>query len=193
MGKRKKRINMVLGINKAEYIADFKIKLEFNNGEIWTIDLENELNGSVFELLRNKSYFKQFTIVFDTIEWGNGADFAPSYLYEVAKFQNQIANEPIAEYSSVQLTNLDKLEKMSAKELKLQIHRQIDALDASKVKELYGLMLNYINSKKQSNDWIGVTEEEQQGVEEAIREMNEGKGISHEQVMSRLKSRYNHA
>ena len=28
----------------------------------------------------------------------NGADFAPEYLYKIAKFQNQIASEPTEEY-----------------------------------------------------------------------------------------------
>ncbi|MEI7676406.1 MAG: DUF2442 domain-containing protein [Bacteroidales bacterium] len=180
---------MVLGIRKAEYIADFKIKLEFNNGETWTVDLENELNGTVFLPLRDKSYFKQFSVVFDTIEWENGADFDPEYLFEIGKIQSQSVSEQAIAYKNTQPVK----ENMSTEELKLQIHRQIDTLDAPKVKELYGLMLNYINSKKETTEWLGVSEFEQQGIEEAIREMNEGKGISHEQVMSKLKTRYRNA
>ena len=37
---------------------------------------------------------------------------------------------------------------MSIEEIKLQIFRQVDAWDAAKLKEFYGIMLNYINSKR---------------------------------------------
>lgn len=93
---------MFLEISKAEYIADFKIKLEFNNGETWTVNLENELNGSVFEPLRNKADFKNFSIAYNTIEWANGADFAPEYLYDIAKLQNQLASESTIDYKNSQ-------------------------------------------------------------------------------------------
>ena len=89
---------MFLEISKANYIEDYKIEFEFNNGEIYLVDLINELNGSVFVPLKNKEFFKDFSIVYNTIEWKNGADFAPEYLYELAKLQNHIASEPTADY-----------------------------------------------------------------------------------------------
>ena len=89
---------MFLEISKAKYIVDYKIELTFNNGEIFPVDLANELNGTVFAPLKDKSFFRDFSIHFNTIEWKNGADFAPEYLYEIAKFQNQIASEPTEEY-----------------------------------------------------------------------------------------------
>jgi hypothetical protein len=89
---------MFLEICKANYIEDYKIAFEFNNGEIYSVDLINELSGSVFVPLKDKAFFKDFSIVYNTIEWKNGADFAPEYLYELAKFQNQIASEPTPEY-----------------------------------------------------------------------------------------------
>lgn len=59
----------------------------------------NELNGSIFVLLKDKAFFKEFSIVYNTIEWKNGADFAPEYLYNLAKIQSQLASEPKAEYT----------------------------------------------------------------------------------------------
>ena len=82
---------------------------------------------------------------------------------------------------------------MSIEEIKLQIFRQVDALDAAKLKEFYGIMLNYINSKKDTDEWIGVNSSEKQGIIAAIEELNDGKGIPHEQVMARLREKYNHA
>ena len=74
---------MFIEVAKAEYLEDFKIIIEFNDGVSKTIDLEKELVGNVFEPLKDKNYFKTFTIKFNTIEWDNGADFAPEYLYEI--------------------------------------------------------------------------------------------------------------
>ena len=81
---------------------------------------------------------------------------------------------------------------MSTEEIKLQIFRQIDALDGSKLKEFYGLMLNFVNSKKEDDAWGELSEAEQKGIHEAINELNTGKGIPHKQVMSRLRDKYLH-
>lgn len=82
---------------------------------------------------------------------------------------------------------------MSIEEIKLQIFRQVDSLDAAKLKEFYGIMLNYINGKKETDEWIGVNSFEKQGIIDSIEELNDGKGIPHEQVMARLREKYNHA
>jgi len=74
---------MFLEIVKAKYIGDYKILLDFNDGVSKAVDLKDELNGSVFEPLKKREFFKKFYIKFNTIEWENGADFAPEYLYEI--------------------------------------------------------------------------------------------------------------
>lgn len=82
---------------------------------------------------------------------------------------------------------------MSTDELKIQIFRQIDSLDASSLKEFYGLMLNFLNSKKESDAWLSLSESEQLGLINAIEEMNDNKGITHNDVMSHLRAKVNHA
>jgi len=89
---------MFLEITQARYISDYKLSLKFNDGTETTVDLENELNGTVFKPLKDKSEFMKFSIVFNTIEWENGADFAPEYLYDLAISQHQMASEPNSEY-----------------------------------------------------------------------------------------------
>lgn len=74
---------MFLEVVKAEYLNEYKIKLWFNNDVIKIVDLSESLNGEAFMPLKNKDYFKGFSIKFNTIEWENGADFAPEYLYEI--------------------------------------------------------------------------------------------------------------
>ena len=74
---------MFLEVTKAKYLDGYRIMLLFNNGERRIVDLSQSLNGKVFEPLKNIGYFKRFSIKFNTIEWENGADFAPEYLYEI--------------------------------------------------------------------------------------------------------------
>lgn len=74
---------MFLEVIKAEYIADYRIKLWFNNQVTKIVDLQSSLHGRVFEPLKDMNLFKSFTIKYNTIEWPNGADFAPEFLYEL--------------------------------------------------------------------------------------------------------------
>jgi hypothetical protein len=76
---------MFLEVSDAKYIRDYLLKVTFNNGEIKLVDLQNSLQGPVFEPLKDKTFFRQFTIHFNTVEWKNGADFAPEYLFQLGK------------------------------------------------------------------------------------------------------------
>ena len=81
---------MFLEVSDAKYLGDYKISLIFNNGESKIVDLSAELNGKVFEPLIDKSFFQSFIIKYNTIEWSNGADFAPEFLLELGKKQEAI-------------------------------------------------------------------------------------------------------
>lgn len=76
---------MLIYIKDAEYLEGYKINVEFTNGESKIIDLENHLNGEVFEPLKDINVFKTFYVNKDTetIEWSNGADLAPMFLYSI--------------------------------------------------------------------------------------------------------------
>jgi len=74
---------MFLEVSKAVYLGDYRISLTFNNGETKTVDLQTELNGTIYEPLQQLDNFKNFQVKFNTIEWANGADYAPEYLYEI--------------------------------------------------------------------------------------------------------------
>jgi hypothetical protein len=76
---------MFLEVIAAKYQTEYKIDLEFNDGVSMSVDLKNELVGEVFEPLRDKLYFKKFRIKYNTIEWENGSDLAPEYLYATGK------------------------------------------------------------------------------------------------------------
>ena len=73
----------LLKVLKAEYIDEYRIKLWFNNGEVRVVDLRESLDGPMFLPLKELDFFKRFRIPYNTLEWENGADFAPEYLYEI--------------------------------------------------------------------------------------------------------------
>ena len=68
----------------AQYVSGYVIRLKFRDGTAGEIDLAAELNGPVFESLRDVETFKRFTVhpEFHTLVWPNGADLAPEFLYQ---------------------------------------------------------------------------------------------------------------
>ena len=69
---------------EARYVNRYTLWLRFEDGTEGEIDLSDELNGQIFEPLRDQQYFKRVRVNPDTgtIEWPNRADFAPEFLYE---------------------------------------------------------------------------------------------------------------
>ena len=78
---------MFIEVLEAIYLDDYRISLIFNTGESKIVDLSEELNGKVFQPLKDKTYFQSFKIKYNTIEWINGADFAPEFLLELGNKQ----------------------------------------------------------------------------------------------------------
>ena len=74
---------MFLHVTEATYLKGYKLHLVFNNGQNGIVDLEQELYGEIFEPLRDPALFQQFHLTSRTLEWSNGADFAPEYLLEL--------------------------------------------------------------------------------------------------------------
>lgn len=70
-----------LEVTKAEYVGGHKLHLWFSNNIDKVVDFTNLLQGEVFAPLRDETYFKNFHITYNTVEWDNGADFAPEYLF----------------------------------------------------------------------------------------------------------------
>ncbi len=77
---------MFLHIISAHYIDQYRIKIQFNNNRIGTVDLSTSLKGKIFQPLQDLLLFQQFEVDAElgTIRWSNGADLAPEYLYFLA-------------------------------------------------------------------------------------------------------------
>lgn len=80
-------------INNAKYVGGYKIQIRFNDGKEKIIDFKDLLCGEVFEPLKDVEKFKNFRLNPFTIEWENGADFAPEYLYHFQESKTGI-NQP---------------------------------------------------------------------------------------------------
>ena len=76
---------MFLHVIDVKYIDNYRLKLTFNNDVTGVIDLQPELYGEIFEPLQDKSLFQQVYLTGRTIEWPNGADFAPEFLLTLVK------------------------------------------------------------------------------------------------------------
>jgi hypothetical protein len=73
----------LLWVTKAEYFNEYKLLLTFSNDVTKLVDLKDSLYGEMFEPLKEIDKFRQFELSDWTVEWYNGADFAPEYLYEL--------------------------------------------------------------------------------------------------------------
>jgi hypothetical protein len=79
-----------LHINSVDVLDDFHLYLKFNNGEEGIVDLKPELYGEVFAPLRDPALFRQVYLTSRTIEWPNGADFAPEHLLALVQQQARV-------------------------------------------------------------------------------------------------------
>ena len=75
---------MFLHVLEARHVRAYVVWLRFNDGTTGEVDLSSELEGPVFEPLRDMEQFKRFSISYHTLTWPNGADFAPEFLRERA-------------------------------------------------------------------------------------------------------------
>lgn len=76
---------MILHTTKVEYRGDYRLFLEFNNGESGEVDLTERLRGEMFAPLKDRALFAtaHHDPDIETVVWANGADLAPEYLLEL--------------------------------------------------------------------------------------------------------------
>jgi hypothetical protein len=86
---------MFIHVTDVECIEDYQLRLTFNTGEEGVVDLADELYGEVFEPLQDKSLFRQVYLTARTIEWPNGADFAPEFLLTFLQTEQAPVAEPV--------------------------------------------------------------------------------------------------
>lgn len=73
----------MLRVTDVDYIKDYELLVTFNDGKRKRVDLKPYLTGEVFGELLDKEKFIQYGLTRTTIEWANGADLAPEFLYGI--------------------------------------------------------------------------------------------------------------
>ena len=73
----------MIRVTEASWVRDHVLHLRFSDGAEGDVDLEDELEGPVFEPLRDIEVFKSCRVhrELHTVVWPNGADFAPEFLH----------------------------------------------------------------------------------------------------------------
>jgi hypothetical protein len=73
---------MLPRIVDAQYVSHLTVWLRFNDGVEGEVDLSRDLDGPMFESLRDSEMFRRFVLhpELRTLVWPNGADLAPEFL-----------------------------------------------------------------------------------------------------------------
>ena len=73
---------MYVGVIEVRATDDHKLILTFDNNEHRFFDVAPHLNTGRFAELKDIEVFKKIGLSFDTVEWENGLDIDPEFLYE---------------------------------------------------------------------------------------------------------------
>jgi len=84
---------MFLHVDSVKHLRDFVLRVELSDGSAVIVDLADDLDGEVFEPLRDPGLFQRVRVNPETgtIEWPNGADLAPEFLRTIGKDAEQVA------------------------------------------------------------------------------------------------------
>jgi len=64
---------------------DYKLEIEFTNGECAVYDCASLLDFGVFQELRDVAYFRQARVEGGTVVWPHEQDICPDTLYEASE------------------------------------------------------------------------------------------------------------
>lgn len=72
----------LIKVVNVDYIKDYIVNLKYSNGEKKRVDFFPLLKSGKKQELLNKNNFILFGLNHWTLEWYNGVDFAPDFLYQ---------------------------------------------------------------------------------------------------------------
>jgi hypothetical protein len=78
---------------------DYQLVIKFDNGKIKRFDMKPYLDKGVFRELKNRDYFRNVHIAFDTVQWEHEQDISPDTLYIEGE---EIAERELAEIEMVE-------------------------------------------------------------------------------------------
>lgn len=73
---------MMPRVIKVDPLPEYRLRVEFDDGVAGTIDLSGELDGEVFQRLRDEAAFRQVMVdEYGAVCWPNGPDLAPDAMH----------------------------------------------------------------------------------------------------------------
>jgi len=76
---------MYPSVTSVKPLENYQLELVFDSSERRIIDFASYLNIGRFKELKDNKIFNNVRINFDTIEWVNGLDVDPEFLYEKSR------------------------------------------------------------------------------------------------------------
>ena len=73
---------MYRGVKSVQALEGHRLLIEFDNGELRCFDVTPLLSLGRFRELSSPPEFMKARVAFDTVEWENGLDLDPEYLYD---------------------------------------------------------------------------------------------------------------
>jgi predicted transcriptional regulator len=79
---------------------------------------------------------------------------------------------------------------MNAIQIKKDIYEKLNSLKSNQLEEAYGLFLNFLNEHSESDEkWDQLSKNHQDAILLGLHQLDEGFGITHEEVMSNIRSK----
>ncbi|MBQ9523340.1 MAG: DUF2442 domain-containing protein [Paludibacteraceae bacterium] len=75
----------ILKIVKADYVHDYVLRLDFNDGATKLVDFAPLSTRGICTKLQDMTYFRNFRLDPFSVDWSNEIGFAPEYLYEIGQ------------------------------------------------------------------------------------------------------------
>lgn len=72
---------MYPGVHEVTANKDFSLNIVFDTGEKRLLDMKPYLDFGAFKKIRDYEIFKRVRVAFDTIEWDEGVDLDPEFIY----------------------------------------------------------------------------------------------------------------
>ncbi|HTK21493.1 MAG TPA: hypothetical protein VL442_18365 [Mucilaginibacter sp.] len=79
---------------------------------------------------------------------------------------------------------------MKTAEIKLDLHHKIDNAGSKQLKEIYGLVLNYLNGNSTTEEWDSLSDAQQKKIIQGLEEANAGLGTPAKDIIKKTREKY---
>ena len=81
-------------VRSVKALADYKLRLEFTNGEVRVYDCRPLLDRGVFQELKDPNYFEQVSVFLGSVAWPHEQDICPDTLYLASESGSSLIDQP---------------------------------------------------------------------------------------------------